>query len=276
MRRFVMGDIHGEYKHLVNVLKKSGFDYDKDLLIQLGDLVDRGSEPFKCIDELLKIKNTIFIKGNHDACFMEWFHSGKYNDLTSHPLGSHPFNGVGPTIKAWKELDLYDKHFILTRFFNKQVLYHITDDNIMFVHGGFPIDEKLEDIDDDTFMWDRDLVKLTTVGDQFTEGYVVPTIYGFKRIYLGHTPTVYWDKTEPMYGCGVWNVDTGCGKGGPLTIMDIDTGEYWQAGPKIQENDNKENDTEKQAEATETNKTNSGGEEEEKERDTEIGQRVTG
>jgi len=227
MRRFVMGDIHGEYEYLVDVLKKSGFDYGEDLLIQLGDLVDRGPEPFKCIEELMKIKNTVFIKGNHDECFMIWRATKK------HPLGDHPFNGVWPTLKAWESLELSMKYDVVYRFFKKQVPYHITEDNIMFVHGGFPIDVPLEEIDDHTFMWDRDLVKLTTVGDQFTEGYVVPTLNNFKRIYLGHTPTIYWDTFTPMNGCGVWNIDTGCGKGGPLTIMNIDTGEYWQSGPKI-------------------------------------------
>lgn len=231
MSRFVMGDIHGEYEHLVNVLKKSKFDYANDTLIQLGDLVDRGPKPFECINELLKIKNTIFIKGNHDECFVRWWKTKE------HPLGTHPFNGTQVTIDAWNKLGLYEHHFILGNFFYKQKIYHISHDNMMFVHGGFPIDVPLDQIDDGTFMWDRDLVKLTTVGDQFPEGYIVPTPNNFKRIYLGHTPTTYWDITTPMSGCGVYNIDTGCGKGGPLTLMNIDTGEYWQAGPKIQENE---------------------------------------
>jgi serine/threonine protein phosphatase 1 len=238
-----MGDIHGEYKHLVNVLKKSKFDYNNDLLIQLGDLVDRGPEPFKCILELLKIKNTIFIRGNHDKCFEIW------RTTKEHPLGRHPFNGTQVTLDAWEKLNIYDKHFIIGNFLNRQVIYHITDDNIMFVHGGFPIDIPLEEVDDHTFMWDRDLVKLTTVGDQFPKGYIVPTPNNFKKIYLGHTPTIYWDMTTPMSGCGVYNIDTGCGKGGPLTIMNIDTGEYWQAGPKIQE-DEEEKQTQEITEAS--------------------------
>lgn len=37
MRRLVMGDIHGAYKALKQCLYDSGFDYENDLLIQVGD-----------------------------------------------------------------------------------------------------------------------------------------------------------------------------------------------------------------------------------------------
>jgi hypothetical protein len=49
------------------------------------------------------------------------------------------------------------------------------------------------------------------------------------KVFIGHTPTMYWDKTTPMKAADrIINVDTGSGKGGLLTIMDIHTEEYWQ------------------------------------------------
>ena len=53
----------------------------------------------------------------------------------------------------------------------------------------------------------------------------------FNEIYIGHTPTTYFDLTTRMQGCNVWNVDTGAAFKGPLTIMDIDTKEFWQSDP---------------------------------------------
>lgn len=44
MRTFVIGDIHGAYKALVQFLEHSGFDYDNDRLIPIGDIAD-GSPP---------------------------------------------------------------------------------------------------------------------------------------------------------------------------------------------------------------------------------------
>ena len=125
MKRFVLGDIHGEYEYLLDVLKKSGFDYENDLLIQIGDIVDRGSEPFKCMDELLKIKNLILIKGNHDASFINYVNTGK--DY----LGHHGANGTAVTIYKWKELPVLDKMKYGEEIFNKMKDYHITEDNII-------------------------------------------------------------------------------------------------------------------------------------------------
>lgn len=64
-KTFCCGDIHGNYKALKQVLEKSNFDYDNDTLISLGDIVDGWSDTYKCVEELLKIKNRIDIKGNH-------------------------------------------------------------------------------------------------------------------------------------------------------------------------------------------------------------------
>jgi len=67
MKTFTIGDIHGRYKALKEVLKLSKFDYDNDKLIVLGDIVDGGINTYKVVEELLKIKNIIFVLGNHDC-----------------------------------------------------------------------------------------------------------------------------------------------------------------------------------------------------------------
>ena len=56
MKTFVIGDIHGAYKALIECFEKSGFDRNKDRLICLGDVCDRSPEVKECIEELLKIK----------------------------------------------------------------------------------------------------------------------------------------------------------------------------------------------------------------------------
>ena len=43
-----MGDIHGEYKKLKALLKKVTFTPQEELLVYLGDYIDRGSEPAAC------------------------------------------------------------------------------------------------------------------------------------------------------------------------------------------------------------------------------------
>jgi len=68
-RKFVIGDIHGHYCEMMHLFKVVRFDYDQDLLISLGDLVDRGPNSMEVIEELMKIRNFIHILGNHDNWF---------------------------------------------------------------------------------------------------------------------------------------------------------------------------------------------------------------
>ncbi|MGU0202552.1 metallophosphoesterase, partial [Acinetobacter baumannii] len=46
---YAVGDIHGCYNLLMNRLKEIGFDFDNDLLVAVGDLVDRGTQNLECI-----------------------------------------------------------------------------------------------------------------------------------------------------------------------------------------------------------------------------------
>ena len=66
---FVVGDIHGAYSLLMAKLKEIKFNFNSDLLISVGDLVDRGAENEKCIG-LLNEHWFTSIKGNHeDFCY---------------------------------------------------------------------------------------------------------------------------------------------------------------------------------------------------------------
>lgn len=51
----------------------------------------------------------------------------------------------------------------------------------------------------------------------------------YNEIYIGHTPTTNYGEIEPMNSLSLWNIDTGSAFTGKLTIMDIDTKQYWQS-----------------------------------------------
>jgi serine/threonine protein phosphatase 1 len=83
-RIFVMGDIHGAHEALLQCLKRSSFNYEADTLIQLGDVVDRNPDVFECVEELLKIKNLIAIKGNHDVWFQQFLDTDYHPQSWNH------------------------------------------------------------------------------------------------------------------------------------------------------------------------------------------------
>ena len=61
MKTFVIGDIHGTYKALLQCFERSGFDYKRDRLVLIGDVCDGYPDVVECFDELLKIDNLNFI-----------------------------------------------------------------------------------------------------------------------------------------------------------------------------------------------------------------------
>ncbi len=221
MRKFVMGDIHGAHKAMIQCLELSKFDKEKDLLIQLGDIVDGWSDVYECVEELLSIKNLIAIKGNHD----EWFN--QFCRYSVHPVD---FQQGGNGTR-----DSYNKHFGIhnvpeshKKFFDKQHLYYIDGENRCFVHGGFDRYEPFKGQAEHKYYWDRDLWQSA---QSCTGNQKLNTATFFEEIYIGHT---HVDGTKnptcvPLTSGGVTNLDTGAGWAGKLTIMDIDSKEYWQS-----------------------------------------------
>ena len=64
-RIFIVGDIHGCYQRLLQELENVGFDFDADLLVSVGDLIDRGAESLECLD-LINAPWFRAVRGNHE------------------------------------------------------------------------------------------------------------------------------------------------------------------------------------------------------------------
>lgn len=64
-RLFAVGDLHGCYNLLMSKLKEIGFDFEKDLLASVGDLVDRGTQNMECVS-LLAEPWFVAVRGNHE------------------------------------------------------------------------------------------------------------------------------------------------------------------------------------------------------------------
>ena len=55
-RTFVIGDIHGAYLSLVNLLEQVNFNYELDTLIVLGDVCDGWSQTPEAIEKIAREK----------------------------------------------------------------------------------------------------------------------------------------------------------------------------------------------------------------------------
>lgn len=218
-RKMVLGDIHGELEALQEVFKLSAFDFEMDRLIQIGDICDRGPSSYEVVELLKKCNKLILIEGNHDQWFKAFIRSNM-----QHIDELWMQQGAISTLESYSRYKYNPR--IHELFYAKQLPYYIDADNNCFVHGGFNREHTIADQDKRRFAWDRTLANEMM---NCLPGRKLETADHFKHIYIGHTPTIYWGDTKPITRAGITNIDTGCGKGGVLTIMDTETGEYWQS-----------------------------------------------
>lgn len=227
MRTLVVGDIHGGLKALEQVLEKTPFT-SKDRFIFLGDYVDGWSDSAPVISFLLKFSehhNCIFLRGNHDELITNYLETGLANPMWLE------HGGVSGK-KSYDALNQNEKqHHLL--FFRNLVNYFIDNKNRLFCHAGFANQHGPgHEYYDNTVYWDRTLwemvcslnPKLSPKDPKYPK-----RLKNFMEIYIGHTPTTKIGKITPVNFANVWNIDTGAAFTGPLTIIDIDTKEYWQS-----------------------------------------------
>ena len=230
MKRFVIGDIHGAYRALLELLQKVNFDFEEDELIVLGDVVDGWSESKQCIDLLLRIKNRIILRGNHD----EWAWSYYTGRLAGELLHSWSLQGGKETLLSLGRKDQLDQKYI--NFFNEAVYFYEEGDRL-FVHANVPLavakfaQIALTEIDSDEFCWKREMVY---EANYFKD---IPNwTWGirWKEIFVGHTPIQRFlqdVKVEPQHWGNIWLMDTGASFEGNISIMNIDTKEITQSTP---------------------------------------------
>ena len=69
-RLFVVGDLHGCYELLMNQLTNLQFNFEQDLLVSVGDLVDRGPDSLKCLN-LIDAPWFKAVLGNHEEMCLQ-------------------------------------------------------------------------------------------------------------------------------------------------------------------------------------------------------------
>lgn len=91
MRYFFISDVHANFKAMMEALAVRGFNEDEDTLVSVGDLQDRGTEFWECLNYILGLPHHICLYGNHELEF--------YKKLTRHEKWDYfdVMNGVKAT-----------------------------------------------------------------------------------------------------------------------------------------------------------------------------------
>ncbi|GAA3636311.1 metallophosphoesterase family protein [Flavivirga jejuensis] len=227
MRLFAIGDIHGGLKALIQVLNKIEIK-DEDSLVFMGDYVDGWSESAQVIQFLIELSqkiNCVFIKGNHDVWCEGWLKSDDVNPVWY-------MHGGKETIESYASFSKDEKKTHL-EFFENMPLYHIDNENRLFIHAGFTSMHGVKkEVFKETFYFDRTLWEMALTKDRNIneDSVLYPNrLKHYKEIYIGHTPTTNFNSDIPMHAANVWNIDTGAAFKGKLSAMDLDSKEVFQS-----------------------------------------------
>lgn len=226
-RTLVIGDIHGGLRALVQVFEKANATKE-DTLIFLGDYVDGWSESPQVIDFLIGLsqkQNCIFIRGNHDELLLNWLQSNRDNPLWLE-------HGGEATVLAYANVNEETKQKHID-FLKSLQNYYLDSQNRLFVHAGFTnLNGVTHEYFPKMFYWERTLWETALALDKTmsTEDLMYPKrLKLYNEIYIGHTPVTKINKSIPIQMANVWNIDTGAAFLGPLSILDLETKEYWQS-----------------------------------------------
>jgi serine/threonine protein phosphatase 1 len=233
-RTFATGDIHGDLAALLRIERQLPELDEGDTLVFVGDYVDRGVQSAQLIEHLRALpKRTparvVTLRGNHEDAWLRVIDQGWPEFVLP------PGHGCLETMESYlgrMELPLDDSMkavLVQGSFFPLDVVawmrelpHFYEDEHAIYVHAGLVREG-------DRFLHPRDTdvpAAMLWLRDQrfFRE-------YRGKRVVFGHTVTEYLpeelssytpeDPSDMWAGPCTVGLDTGCGKGGFLTTLEL-------------------------------------------------------
>lgn len=229
---YVMSDIHGCYGEYQLLLKKINFS-EEDVLILLGDYVDRGPAPIPVLFDMMSRPNVYPLMGNHD--YVAYYIMSKIgidydpgesitkflegNDLVSYYYWQK--DGGKTTMSQFGKIEPEYRKALLEYMstFSYYADLTINEKRYILVHAG------LGNFDEEKELPDYTVGDVAFKRPDFSKRYYADdnTV-----VIVGHTPTglVRSDRQPLVYeGDHLIDIDCGCVFGGNLACMCLETGE---------------------------------------------------
>ena len=222
---YVMSDLHGcfdKYKEMLSLIDFA----PRDTLYVLGDVIDRGPDGIKILQDMMLRPNVFPLLGNHEftaAMCLPWLMKevtdqslAALDETQIAALSEWIANGGGVTIRSLKELSQEEREDVLEYFQEMELFAQVRAGgrNFVLLHSGlghFSPDKALEDYELEDFLFGRP--ELDTV------------YYPDKILVFGHTPTRILGGGDKILRRETWiDIDCGCVfKGGRLGCLCLDT-----------------------------------------------------
>lgn len=235
-RILAVGDIHGMYEKLVSLMELIQFNQDDDLLIFLGDYIDRGPQSLECLDYVMNLnkqypERVIPLLGNHEVMCLNYYRYKQQSksfmsDSLDYEMAHVWLDNGGKKLKKQFEYKLgkFEREKLLR--WMRMLSNHYQIGDYYFCHAGIQPFISLDKQKEGDLLWIR-------------EGFFDLYDGRYGTIVAGHTPVQelqkkYWTDGQPpstpqFLDNKIILCDTGSFMdGGKLSCVDVLTGEYWQ------------------------------------------------
>lgn len=228
MSIYCISDIHGDYEKYIKMLEFINFS-DKDVLYVIGDVIDRGNQSIRILQDMMLRDNVIPIIGNHEYMAISCL-KFLMNDITEDNIkniaddiiqGLLEWQNVGgqTTMDEFHKLEREEQQDIIDYLeeFSLYETVRILGNEFVLVHAG------LSNFSEDKALEDYQLYEMIFEQPDYNEIY-----YKNKFLVTGHYPTRAIDnnpKPDYIYKANHHiAIDCGCGYGGQLGAICLDNG----------------------------------------------------
>jgi serine/threonine protein phosphatase 1 len=226
VKTFVIGDLHGRRTQLRRLLEMIPRDPQRDSVVLVGDLVDRGTEIPGSVEEVIALRNenperVVCLRGNHEQMLLDfvdegsplWLHAAVGSERTI-----EQYIGERPRVRSERDLQDLRRKFKESLppshldFFRSLPLFY-EDDFALYVHAGLDGARHPRETDAQHLLWSRS-------GEFFKN-------YTGKPCVFGHTPTPLLPLRGRLGHHGIYmchsaiGIDTGYVDTSPLSCLQL-------------------------------------------------------
>ena len=200
---WIVGDLHGCRSQLDTLLQAHDFDKQQDLLISVGDLIDRGPDSLGCL-ALLEEPWFRCVRGNHEEMAL--------NALQGHESQLWKMNGGG-WFWQLKGAEVITARHALNRLKEIPLILHLQleEQIVVVAHADYPAEHYAweQAVNWHDVVWSRRRIDGLQQGRR-------DTIPGADAFYFGHTPLQHRLDVDNLH-----YIDTGAVFGNHLTLVQV-------------------------------------------------------
>ncbi|MEI6287868.1 MAG: metallophosphoesterase [Bacillota bacterium] len=220
-RILAISDIHGMYDKLVLLLESCQFDSSRDLVVILGDMVDRGPDSLAVVRECQRLQalGGIIIAGNHDLKAREYLSFVLANRRKGEQCEYHDTSwlndGGEATVRSFAGISTEELEKIVKWLYS--LPYYFEIEKYIFSHGGADLDRPISEN-----IWDELMFT--------TWNFIRDAVYANKFMIFGHVQTYIIDKTIDSKNPTIWfdeinkdkaGIDCGAAYDGRLAALEL-------------------------------------------------------